>query len=586
MDRRSLCTVAGAVGAFALLIRVAACQGGSEAHDTAVAHDAANETAGDGALGEVGAAAETGGTTTFLSLIPGPGQPGFDADLEAKATRYERQFQVFNASPMACNADVSVPLANPENRDLIEKFLKETDEWDFEGWSDKEPADVVGGWAKVAGLYGGAGIAANAFRYGVLRDQGYPVEERERARAFLLASLEALHLATAITGVKGVIARGFIRTDIPGDGKTTQTTPLFDEATGQPLPVEKNNGTWREDNSGGLFPGHIWEDSCSRDMYIGWVAAFAGTWEVIRNDHAFSDELKARLKADATAIVHELKVVRPSGYDLEIPDADGRTTFHGYMNENNLDRIYVPGIRNGFYSIMALGCVAGLNYVAEDPEIEAWLYDDLIAKRKLHIISSEPQTMVNQGPQSNFSNQNMAFMGAWLAMRYVEKEGEGRVMLKKALAGALYDSGEPNQPAEMKQSFFDFTFVAGVGGATASSPMTAPPDEDALANGLETLSEFPEPPYWELGIENCDAQEIEAGSCLCADGETTIELVGNVGWGDKLVASRPIPMRIRHPSNYHWRSNPYEPNGDGDGTRLLPAVDFRWAYWMGRWVRR
>ena len=46
-------------------------------------------------------------------------------------------------------------------------------------------------------------------------------------------------------------------------------------------------------------------------------------------------------------------------------------------------------------------------------------------------------------------------------------------------------------------------------------------------------------------------------------------------------------MAIRPPSNYFWRSNPYEVNsGGGGGSLLLPGVDFRLAYWMGRWAER
>jgi hypothetical protein len=44
-------------------------------------------------------------------------------------------------------------------------------------------------------------------------------------------------------------------------------------------------------------------------------------------------------------------------------------------------------------------------------------------------------------------------------------------------------------------------------------------------------------------------------------------------------------MRVRPVSNYHWRSDPYRPNGEGSPRRLLPGVDFRLAYWMGRYLR-
>jgi hypothetical protein len=72
---------------------------------------------------------------------------------------------------------------------------------------------------------------------------------------------------------------------------------------------------------------------------------------------------------------------------------------------------------------------------------------------------------------------------------------------------------------------------------------------------------------------------------VCVDGTTELSLLGYVGRGDKLVSREPVPMRVRPPSNYYWRSNPYEPNSEGDTDRLLGAVDFRYAYWLGRWTR-
>jgi len=83
---------------------------------------------------------------------------------------------------------------------------------------------------------------------------------------------------------------------------------------------------------------------------------------------------------------------------------------------------------------------------------------------------------------------------------------------------------------------------------------------------------------------NCDEEEIERFRCTAEDG-TRLDLLGYVGRGNKLVSVQPVPMRIRPPSNYHWRSNPYEVNGGGNSTRLLSGVDFRFAYWLGRWVR-
>ncbi len=521
----------------------------------------------------------------WSALIPGPCEQGHDAPLESLADLYDRQFHQLNAFGMGLNSEVGVPLDRVEERELIRSFLQETDGWDFEAFSGRHPFDVVPSWQPVAGLYAGVGIAADAFRYGVLRDQGYAPADVALARDHLLEALEGLHIATAITGVPGLLARGFFRTDLPGGGAQIETTPLFD-AQGNPLPEEKNNGESRADNSGGLYPNYVWTDSCSRDMFIGWTAAFAAAWEVIRDDPAFPASLKARMRADAREIGLQLKVVRSSGFDLEIFDADGRTTYHGYLNEHNFDRLYLPWlpVRNGMYSLMALGIVAALEYVAQDSELESYLYDTLIGERGLHHISRENQLGVDLGVISNYSAYNMAFMGAWLAMRYIEDEAV-REVIRPALHDKLYDRPDRGrQPVEIGQSLFDFVYAAGLAGASAWTPVASAPDPDALARGLRTLKEFPVPPYWELERMNCDEEEIRRFRCEAEDG-TELDLLGYVGRGNKLVAAQPVPMRIRPASNYHWRSNPYEVNGGGDGTRLLPGVDFRFAYWLGRWVR-
>ena len=116
--------------------------------------------------------------------------------------------------------------------------------------------------------------------------------------------------------------------------------------------------------------------------------------------------------------------------------------------------------------------------------------------------------------------------------------------------------------------------------------MSRPTDEAAIARGVATLEGFASPPYWNEQRINCDADELAAGSCIAIDDTTVITPIGEVGWNDQLVAEEPVPMSVRPPSNYFWRSNPYAINGDGDGTMLLPAVDFRFAYWMARWARR
>jgi hypothetical protein len=518
----------------------------------------------------------------WQGIIPGPNDPGTDADLNKLARAYDRTYLTFNAAPLGTNTDATVLNSHPENRTLIEKFIRETDSWDFTAYSGKDAYSIMDGFGDTVGMYGGAGAAAEAFRYGTLRDRGEDCDEIALAKQNLVRVLDVLHVATDITGVPGMIARSVTKRSIKGWENQT-TTPLFDK-DGNPLPTEKNNGTMREDNSG-RYPGWLWNDSCSRDMLVGWAQAYGAAWEVIRDDPAFDQSLKARLQADARAIGTSLSIVRESGYDLEIRDPDGRRTFHGNLNENSVDTGYVDGAENGFYAIMALGIVGAFAYVSEDPELDDYLQKKLITKRKLDIMSRDKMKWVDMGIGSNFSNYNMAFTGGLLAIRYVPGEAS-RKILREAVEIALYAVPDRDrQPSEMKQSFFDFIYASAVSGASAFSKPEKEPDSGALQRGIETLKGFPSPPYWDSQVINCDDDEIASKSCTALDG-THLDLLGFVGRGDTLVAKQPVPMKTRPPSNYFWRSNPYEPNGGGNGERLIPAVDFRMAYWLGRWTRR
>lgn len=507
------------------------------------------------------------------ALVPGPGLPGHDAALADAVRRFDRQFHALNARGTGLNADVRV--SDPAARGRIADFLRDGD-----AWEDESVVTGIAAWGKATGAFAGPGAAADAWRYGALRDAGADCAEVARARAHLQAALDGMHLAQAITGVDGVIARAIARADQPGDG-VHPVVPLFDEA-GQPLPPQKNNGTWRADQSG-RFPAYAWEDSASRDQLIGWVIGMAAAWEVIQHDPTFDDAAKARLRADSAAIARSLMRVNERGYDLEIHDADGRVTYHGYLSEHALDRAYVPALRNGFNALMALGIAAGLAYVAGADDVDAWLYDVLLGPRALHAVVTENLELVDLGVRSNFSNYNMAFEGGWLAARYL-RDAAARAAVRDAVRQLYQRPGRDRQPAEQGQTFYDFTWLLAEGGADLWSDLQRV-DEAALARGLATLIDFPPAPAWDVARQHCDDAEIAAGRCTAEDG-SEIELAPGLGHNDAVVAARPLPIALRPPSNWYWRSNPYQVNGGGDGAGLPAGNDLRFVYWMGRWVRR
>lgn len=515
----------------------------------------------------------------FATLIAGPGEVGFDSRMEAIARRHDRVHLGLATEPHGMACDLRVSTDDAEGRAAIDAFLG-SDSWDFAEHSGMQARDVVEGWSKATGAYAGVAAAADAYRYGTLRDQGYPCEDVEVARAQVERALEGLHLATALTGEPGLVVRAYAHVDWPGDS-ASETTPIFD-LNGNPNPLEKTNGTWREDNSG-EHPEFKWEDSCSRDQLIGWATGYAAVWEVIREDPSIDDALKSRLQLDALAIANQLRTVRPSGYDLEIWDPEGRPTFHGYLHEHNIEGVYVQFLDNGMYALMGAGIVAAFAYVAEDPQVDAYLYTELLGERDLVGIGAD-SLILDFGVSSNYSGYNMGFGALWLISRYVDDD-DARDRLRDATAYMYDRPGASRQPEETAQTFFDFVYAAAFMDASAFAPTRLPVNEGVVAQGWQTLTEFPTPPAWDFPTHNCDADEVAAGTCTLDNGQV-VELLGEVGHNDELVADVPVPMATRPHSNYHWRSNPYRVNTDGSGEGLFSSADFRFAYWMGRWIRR
>jgi hypothetical protein len=146
--------------------------------------------------------------------------------------------------------------------------------------------------------------------------------------------------------------------------------------------------------------------------------------------------------------------------------------------------------------------------------------------------------------------------------------------------------GEDRQPAEQGQTWFDLVYAATMCGASLDSGCTKELDQSAIDRGLQTLKEIPQPPFIATERINCDQQEIDSSVCIADDGETQFTLLGYQGWNDNLITEEIVPMRLRPPSNYFWRSNPYTLNGGPRDPMMIPGVDFRLAYWTGRFVRR
>ncbi|MBI2894264.1 MAG: hypothetical protein HYY06_11995 [Deltaproteobacteria bacterium] len=514
-------------------------------------------------------------------LVPGPGEPGHDPDLAAKAEAFDLQLHTFMTPPLGWGLEAYVP--DPGMRAAIDEFFASGAE-DFEAHTGLHPYEALGYYEEMGdlGMFGGVQAAGDAFRYAVLRDGGAPADEVDAARAALIRAMEGLSWYTRVTGVPGAMARGLQRiTPEPGDpplpGEVPSTTPLFD-AEGNPQPADKSP-TWREDASGEL-PFLIWLDDTSKDQVDGYVFALGAVYDVVAGDPTIPADAIQRLVDDALAIGRSLMrrvlVAPDKEVDLVLVDADGRpTTFHDLSAEEIVPGLVLDAPVNGFNGWMGMSIVRTLYHITGDEELGRFYYEELVGNRGYLDVTQESIALMYFGNETNYSNVNMAFVAAYGLLRY-ESDPEVGAQIREILGTELYAPGVDRQARGLGQSFFDFIYAAfRPAGATGSG-------EDARSEGLVTLQEFPAPPTWSVGVTNCDEAEIASLDCTGIDG-TPLPLSPDPGRGGGVVATGPLPMRIRPRSNFEWRSDPHTVNGD-PGDRLDPGGDFHAAYWMGRFL--
>ncbi len=513
------------------------------------------------------------------ALLPGPGEVGHDAGLAKKASGFERQIHAIMTPSLGFGLEAYV--SKPADRAVIDAFMASSST-DFKAQTGKHPYQVVDAYGEHGdlGMFGGVQAAGDAFRYVVLRDSGAPKAEVDAARAHLLAAMQGLHWYQQVTGVPGVFARGIYRHqpaagDPPLPGSPQPAVPLFD-SNGKPQPAKKVP-TWRADGSGKL-PFLIWLDDTSKDQFIGYVMALGAVYDAAHADPSIPASALTPLIDDAKALGQSLmkKVLVNAAQtaDLVLMDADGRpTSFHDISAEEISPGVVWGSPINGFNALMALGAIRTLYHITGDPTLEKFYYDELVTKRKYFDVVESSVSLMYTGTNTNYSNVNMAFVSIYGLLRY---EGDPALAKRSRdiLHQHLYAPGKPRQPEGSKQALFDFIYAGFRSGGSLG------PGKTALSDGVSMMTEHPSAPYWDVAVENCDAAEIAKGSCLGTDG-TPITLESGKGWNDIVVATAPVPMRIRPPSNFEFRSDPHRVNSTGT-TRLNPGGGFHAAYWLGR----
>jgi hypothetical protein len=432
-----------------------------------------------------------------------------------------------------------------------------------------------------------------------LKAEGAPEAALAAARRDVVRALDTVHVVHVITGIPQGMARGVwrYRTEDPADppvpGDVPTLVPLFDPQ-GKPLPPDpKTNGTDRADNSGGVLPADTWywQDSCSKDQLVGWVAAMATLYDAALADPAIDQALVEAIRKDACEVSagfrehHDFVAMDGNtyGYDLVIMDPDGRPTKHHDLNPAIIDgQIYLPPDEpqtNVFNLVMALGIMKGLYHVCGDEASEAFLYDEMMKRRGyLDAVPDGPGAdgvdYVYMGVKTNFSNVNMIAIALFLNL-WFEADDAVAARVRAYMQHGWWDRKGVRQAARRaKQPYFHAFWLATTDAGT---------DATIAAEAASLLKAFRLDPYVSAERINCDEAELAKRECVAVDGKTVIKVSKDRNRGDWPIAEEPLDPSIRPPSNFDARTDPFEVNGGG-GRGLNPGGDLHAAYWLLRWL--
>ena len=524
------------------------------------------------------------GCAATLALVSGTssGAPilASDAALEGRAASYERQDDTFARSECGMNWDAEIKAAD---RALVEGFFAQGKS--FEEYAGRSAFTTIELFDEHGdqGNFSGIASVGLASRLMVLKRDGAPAAEVERARAAAVRAAKTWHVFGTIAGPDS-IARG-VRRIVPETGATplpggTPARGAGKGPDGTAVPCSQRE-TWRAPVASGLSDW-IWRDNSSKDQVAGYALAVLYLWDALHDDPAVPKSVTDDIANDLGRFAKNLMKIGPNGIDLCVLDADGRLTSYGDLNSRLVSGSggFVlaadSALQNGFNAALAMGIIRAAYYVTGDAALRSYYYDELVVKRQYAKHAVATATLMYQNENTNFSNVNMLAI-ALATLGRIENDPVVRGVFHDLVDKFWDPAGIPQTRAAKgsQQPWFD-VIVAGFGRSAK------PEVPDRMKTNLLGL---PAAPTFQRDRVNCDAGEIASLSCTAIDNTTPLALSSAKGWGGNVVAKNLVPLSVRPDTNFLWRSDPFGVNAGG-GNRLNPRGDWLAAYWLGRLLDR
>lgn len=273
----------------------------------------------------------------------------------------------------------------------------------------------------------GCALAAEAFRYAVT---GGPAALEKIRRL-----LKALHLLQEVTGVRGLLARTFIRGDLPSSFRS-------------------GHGEWHRGQ--GPFSGYSWRGDVSNDQYAGVMFGYGICYDLIADK-----EVRGKIIQDVQALMDHIV-----DHGMAIVDLDGQVTTHGGMSPRSWEDLD---------ALLALSFLKTAFHITGSLKFQE-KYRELIERQGYHRRAAKARDKWWEYFLGvNHSDNHLAFLAYYNLLR-LEKDPELLHEYRKGLERSwrvVLDEGN---------SFFNFVYIG----------LTANPLCQAWRDAVETLRLFPE----------------------------------------------------------------------------------------------
>jgi len=356
----------------------------------------------------------------------------------------------------------------------------------------------------------------------------YAVEPSDEALAVVTEQVDGWRFFQALTGVKGLIGRGFAHESDPSED--TMWTIWYPDN-------DKHKGE-------GEFEGWYWQGDTSRDQMTGAVLGVAMANALVADDHV--------REASRDFLVDVADHVWDNG--LNIVDPDGVVTTHGLLDGEVLEGWPIP---NGLNAVCLLAWFK-IAYVASGEERFLDYYEELIYGRDYLSILRDAM-WVYAGYSTKWYNTYMAWEN-WFHLMRLEQDPALRPKLAGILRDTLWlnvdDKSTPNRRGiaehnPTKTTWYLFS--------------TDEKDPEALYHALWQLRIFPEAPLRDEHKENSANPDIEP----------------NPDRPDEALYPLPAPLHV--PDMVMWHRSPFQLDGGQDNGEERTGCDYLLPYWMGRY---